>query len=87
LGGGQPGKSTRLREMQNWRPAVRFLGIGFYIAFCIVAGIMVGLWIDSRFHTGPIFLLIGLVLGLVSAFWGLYQMLLPLIKDNRKGRK
>jgi ATP synthase protein I len=73
--------------MQNWGPAARFLGVGFYIAFCIVAGILGGLWIDGRFHTGPIFLLIGLVLGLVSAFWGLYQMLLPMINENRKGRK
>jgi ATP synthase protein I len=73
--------------MQNWGPAVRFLGIGFYIAFCIVLGILGGLWLDRRFHTEPIFLLIGLVLGLVAAFWGLYQMLLPMINENKKGRK
>jgi ATP synthase protein I len=73
--------------MQNWGPAIRFLGIGFYIAFCIVAGILGGLWLDTKFHTKPIFLLIGLVLGLVAAFWGLYQMLLPMINDSKKGRK
>jgi ATP synthase protein I len=77
--------------MENWGPAARFLGIGFYIAFCIVIGVLGGLWLDRKFHTEPIFLLIGLVLGLVSAFWGMYQMLLPLINENikqgKKGRK
>ena len=51
--------------MQNWGPAARFLGVGFYIAFCIIIGVLGGLWLDRRFHTEPIFLLIGLVLGLV----------------------
>ena len=40
--------------------------------------------LDDKLDTRPIFILIGLVLGLVLAFWGFYQMVIPLIKDNSK---
>jgi len=54
---------------------------------CILGGILGGLWLDKKFNTEPIFLLVGLVLGLVVASWGVYQMLIPLINDNKKDRR
>ena len=73
--------------MDKWGPAVKFLGIGFYIVACILGGILLGNWLDGKFDTTPILLLLGLVLGLVAAFWGVYQMLIPFIKENKSGRK
>jgi ATP synthase protein I len=73
--------------MNNWGPAIRFLGVGFYIVACILGGVLLGLWLDGKFNTAPILLLVGLVLGLVSAFWGVYQMLMPFMKNNKTGRK
>jgi ATP synthase protein I len=73
--------------MEKWGQAIRLLGVGFYIVACILGGVLLGLWLDGKFNTAPILLLIGLVLGLVAAFWGVYQMLLPFIKDNKTGRK
>jgi ATP synthase protein I len=72
--------------MYNWGPVIRLVGVGFYIAFCIIGGILGGLWLDTKFNTQPIFTLIGLILGLVLAAWGVYRMLLPLIY-NKKERK
>ena len=63
------------------------LGVGFYIVACILGGILGGLWLDKKFNTEPIFLLVGLVLGLVVAFWGVYQMIIPMINDNKKDRR
>jgi ATP synthase protein I len=73
--------------MDKWGPVAKFLGVGFYIAFCIIFGILGGLWLDKLFHTEPIFLLLGLVIGLTAAFWGLYRMLVPYMNENKKGRK
>ena len=70
--------------MDKWGPAIRLIGVGFYIGFCIVAGIVVGLWIDGKFDTRPIFTIVGLMLGLISAFWGVYRMLLPLLNNKDK---
>jgi ATP synthase protein I len=73
--------------MDRWGPAIRVLGVGFYIVACILGGILGGLWLDQKFNTEPIFLLAGLVLGLVVASWGVYQMLIPMMKENNKDIK
>jgi len=73
--------------MDNWGPALRLLGVGFFIGFLIIGGTLGGLWLDGRFETRPIFTLIGLFTGLMLAFWGVFQMLLPLLKNNDKGGK
>jgi len=56
--------------------AVRLFGIGWYFAFCIVAGIVGGVLLDRQVEKEPIFTLVGLFLGLVLAFFGGYIMLL-----------
>ena len=69
--------------MPRWVAAARLLGVGFFIGGCIVLGVLGGLWIDDRLDTKPVFIIIGLVLGISVAFYGVYQMLLPLIKNRR----
>jgi F0F1-type ATP synthase assembly protein I len=73
--------------MDKWGPAARLLGVGFYICACIIGGILGGLWLDKRFDTEPIFLLVGLALGLGVAFWGVYQMIKPMANNNKKERR
>lgn len=54
----------------------RLLGVGWFVAICIVGGIWGGVWLDERMGSSPLFLLIGLLLGIVVAGWGMYRMLL-----------
>lgn len=72
--------------MNRWRAALRLLGVGFYIGGCIVLGVVAGLWVDSKLNTEPILTIVGLILGLVVAFYGVYQILLPLMdgKQNKE---
>jgi len=65
--------------------AVGLVGVGFYVAGSIVLGVAGGRWLDVRLHTEPLFLVIGLLLGLAVAFFGVYRMLRPLMND--KGNK
>ena len=69
--------------MPRWVVALRLLGVGFFIGGCIVLGVVAGLWIDGRLGTKPVFILVGLALGIITAFYGVYQMLLPLLKDKQ----
>ena len=41
--------------------------MGFAAAVMVALGVLLGLWLDSKFHTSPLFLLIGLALGLLMA--------------------
>ncbi len=40
-------------------------GIGLYFAAAVLIPIVIGAVLDSRFHTSPVFVLIGLFAGLV----------------------
>ena len=53
----------------------RLLGIGWYVAICIGGGAAGGMFLDSIFGFKPALTLLGLGLGLVLAFGGMYRML------------
>jgi F0F1-type ATP synthase assembly protein I len=66
--------------MSRWIPALRLIGVGFFIGICIVGGALAGWWLGDK---KPLFMIIGLVVGLVVAFYGVYQMIRPLMSDKR----
>jgi len=66
-------------SMVRWVAALRLIGLGFFIGGSILLGVFAGLWLDSRLNTSPVLAIVGLVLGIVVAFYGVYRMLLPLI--------
>jgi ATP synthase protein I len=69
--------------MGRWEAALRFIGVGWFIAISILLGVWGGLWLDEKLGTSPIMVIVGLILGLVVAFYGVYRMLLPLMRDRR----
>ncbi len=70
--------------MKRWEAALRLVGMGWYVGICILLGVLGGLWLDNKFGTKPILTIVGLILGVVVAFYGVYRMLLPLQNKNRK---
>ena len=70
-------------SMVRWVAALRLTGVGFFIGGSIVLGVFAGLWLDSRLNTSPILVIVGLFLGIVIAFYGVYRMLLPLISKKQ----
>ena len=61
---------------------LRLVGVGFFIGGSIVLGVFAGLWVDNRLNTS-LFWIIGLILGIIVAFYGVYRMLLPFIGNKR----
>ena len=51
--------------------------MGWYIGVCIVLGVLAGLWLDNKLHTKPVLVIVGLLLGIFVAFYGVYRMILP----------
>ncbi len=67
--------------------ALRLLGLGWYVALCIVVGTVGGIWLDRLTGLTPLFTLLGVLFGTVAAFYGLYKMVLPLFNNNSTSRK
>jgi len=68
--------------MSRWVAALRLTGVGFFIGICIAGGAFAGWWFGGK---EPLFMIAGLVVGLIVAAYGVYQMLRPLM--NNKGDK
>ena len=66
--------------------ALRLLGLGWYVALCIVIGAVGGIMLDRVSGLTPLFTLLGVLLGTVAAFYGLFKMILPLIRNESSGK-
>jgi ATP synthase protein I len=71
--------------MERWVWALRFIGVGWYVALCILLGALLGLWLDRKFHTTPWLAIAGILVGTFVAVFGLYQMVQPWM--NQKDKK
>ena len=67
--------------------ALRLLGLGWYVAICVVAGAFGGIWLDKVSGFTPLFTLLGVLMGTVAAFYGLYKMVLPLLNNDSSSSK
>jgi ATP synthase protein I len=74
--------------MKRWSAALGVTGVGFFVAGTILLGILGGRWLDNKLNSEPFFIITGLILGVITAFLGMYNMLRPFIendKDRGKG--
>jgi ATP synthase protein I len=72
--------------MQTLPPTARLIGIGFYIALCIVIGTIGGRELDKAVDTGSLFTIIGLALGLALALYGGIQQLMEVLAEINRRR-
>ena len=59
--------------------ALRLAGLGWFVAVCIVLGILGGLWLGNLTGQVALLVLVGTVLGSTVAFYGVYRMILPAV--------
>ena len=72
--------------MSRWAAAFRLTGVGFFVAACILGGTLTGLWLDNKLDTKPLFVLLGLAVGLAVAFYGVYRMI-RLVMNNKQDKE
>ena len=65
---------------------LRLLGIGWYVALCLLGGTFGGLWLDNRTGLSPLFTLLGLGAGLAIAGIGMYRMLMAVLAQGRQSK-
>ena len=70
--------------MDRLPPTARLIGIGWYFAVCIVVGVVGGLLLDQVAGTRPLLTLLGMILGLVVAFYGGYRMLMDALAIGQR---
>jgi F0F1-type ATP synthase assembly protein I len=69
--------------MRRWMAALGVLGVGFFVAGSIILGVIGGRWLDGKMGSEPVWTIVGLVLGIVVAFYGVYVMVRPFIRNEQ----
>jgi hypothetical protein len=64
-------------DQETRRALAMVSGLGFSIAFCLGGSLLAGLWLDDRFHTRPLFILLGVGFGLFGAASIIYRLMKP----------
>jgi len=55
--------------------------VGYTVAIPLLVFIALGAFLDDRLSTGPLFLLLGLALGMLVSFYSLYRLLKPFLSS------
>ena len=70
----------------GWPATMKLLGrvggIGWFVGIAIALGAYGGYWLDRQFDTAPVLTIIGLALGVLTAFVGMIRLLSAI----RRGR-
>ena len=64
--------------------AADFAGIGIQFAAAIVVFLFAGQWLDRRFGTSPVFLMLGVFVGAGAAFYNMYRKLMAAQQEPPK---
>ncbi|HEU0075246.1 MAG TPA: AtpZ/AtpI family protein [Dehalococcoidia bacterium] len=74
--------------MRSGGPAMRLIGMGWYVAICIILGVVGGIQLDKVTDTGKLFTVVGLFVGLFFGLLGGWLQLkevLDVINRRRTG--
>lgn len=66
------------------RSYLRYAGVGVQYGLTILFMTLLGIWLDKRFGTAPLLLLICLLVGFVGATWSLIHTVLGADKQDPK---
>lgn len=71
---------------KNQLAAAMVLGLelGFLMAVPLIIFLLLGLWLDRKFDTMPLFVIVCLLAGLAVVFWEVKKIILPFLEKRSK---
>ena len=61
--------------------------LGFTVIIPIIAFILLGRYLDEKFNTAPVFILIGIILGVFLSSYGAYRMTMKVINKSKRSEE
>jgi ATP synthase protein I len=81
-------EQNRSAQSNNSLPGNDFAAAGLQFAAALILSIILGSWLDKRYGTGPLFILLGLAVGGGGGFYSLYRRVAAFQKaDDEQRRK
>jgi F0F1-type ATP synthase assembly protein I len=61
-----------------------YLDLGLRLTLSLIIGVVAGRWGDDKLGTSPLFLLLGLIIGMAAGFLTVYRAVFPPKKNGSK---
>ena len=59
----------------SWRTATTTVGLALAIPSMLFVPALIGWWLDRKYGTSPLWLIVGLIVGLVATAFDVYRLL------------
>lgn len=73
-----PDERDRLNKSDggiSWRQAMGTIGLALAIPWMMGVPALIGWWVDEKYATAPLWLIVGLVLGLLTTALDIYKLM------------
>ncbi len=65
-----------------WRAMILVSIISSYVIGGVLGGVFLGLWLGDRFGAKPIFIVVSLLAGLSTSFYGIFKTIQPFLGNE-----
>lgn len=69
--------------MKKWEAVGQAMQLSWVMLFSLLIPLLAGIWLDKQFGTTPLFILIGMVLGIGAATVGVARMVTRMFGQTR----
>ena len=76
----EPFSKEKKGEKRQKASMIDTLNIGMYIVAPLICGVLLGLFLDGKFHSKPVCVLTGIVLGVAGSFFNLFKLVSQISK-------
>lgn len=71
----------RNKSVNPWKAFAVVGVVGIELSILLLVGVWIGKKLDAIYQTSPIFLIIGMLLGLATGIWSVVRLIKPFLGD------
>ena len=76
-------KEIKMKKKEIYKSVAPFLNLGLQLAITILICILIGVWLDEKFATSPLWTLILAAIGIFGAFYSFIRKMIDLEKKEK----
>ena len=73
--------------MGNWPYLAEFFQLGWVVAFSLLVPLGIGLWLDRKLQTIPLFTIVGMLIGTLAATVGTVRIAMRMMANLDQSRE
>ena len=81
---GEQQSNSPVGDARSWASGLWIIPLGWELAVPIVAGALLGHWLDNRYQSGPVWIILLLFLGAAAGFYNVWHLIRRASQRDRR---